>query len=546
MLKFFNFITRSKNSVRTKKGNKNSLEDSSFIGLIGKSLPDLGFDVQKKLKRKIFRKIAPSLLIENRAKLLDRKISGKEKIKMPAELLDWLVVIASSLYNLPKVVPRVAWRERVRSRFISLRVPFWKTLRQSATFAVLFVMVMGIVFTFVSPADPVFAEVARLSVEKGVAHQRSVGEESFSIVVGEASVRLGDTIRLELDSSARLSFLDKSEIELTSETELSIIEFQQYENETEKNKVKVNVVSGSVLVNATSAFEIETPTGSIEANKAEFSVEINQESGAAIVQANKETVAIKSLNDGQEMFALEAGQTATMSSSQVLLAETVVQPQNLELPKIEELLTKIDIIQIRSFDTLIIAQSGEVNIAQKNQALLREELKGILSSLTLTEVEINSMEALELLLRENYLESPQLSEIFSYLTKIKRVESILNYYLAGTELLRGLPEFELLPSNYRPPTRFRNIFAVLRVRQLAYEEARSFAKELTSILINDLIASIQAGNNQELLKEIQEGMNEPIYLSSLEKIQESVPLLDEQLSQLINKLKKEIEAYKGA
>lgn len=549
----FKFFRKKPECTPTKvEGPRNRLE-KLFLMALGR-LPELPPDAQENMKKRVLNHITAEARLYEDAEKLDRKIAKKERVISPSGVLDWLAAIAQALAQLPKVLPKVAWRERVRDRFAAWRSPaFLLFLRKVVAFAILIIVFVGVAGTaFVYEMQEARAEVARVAVESGVVKIREASGTFFRSVEGEATVRVGDTIRVEEDSTARMIFFDASEMWLTADTEIAIADFNLAFRGMERSGVQVALLAGSVETTVAKdvndpVFEIATSTGSVEAQNAKFSVKIDPETGATKVQTEEDTVAVKSIKSN-ESVSLVAGETVVFASEKVLAAEIVAAAET-ELLPLGRLQTGTDIIQIRMFDALIAAQDGNSKTAQKIKNTAQEQLALLLVECGMADPGTDRVEVLELFLRNNYPEGPPRDIVSKYLARAATVEKVLNYYFADLALLRGRPEFEILAdSGYTPPGRLRNLFATLRAGQLAHQEVQPIISELMEALTVELAGDLLGRETEQRVSELLSGMQaQPIYLPALQKLQPIIPskaryLVDNKIVELVAG----VSAYAGA
>jgi hypothetical protein len=411
---------------------------------------------------------------------------------------------------------------------------------------------IGLTFFLLSP-EPSYAEVGKLSVETGQVKIRQAEGSFYQPIDKEAIVRVGDNIRVEKDSLALLSLRDASKIKLAEETELEIKSFQVNEAELRQSDVKVTLLSGSVETvvqkNENAALQIQTASGTVEAQNAKFSVTINPETGKTEVATTEDQVDVTSVNN-PESQSLVAGQTATIGEATDTVAVTdspavaAVEPA---LPNLESIKLKIDLAQIRSFDALIAAQRGELESAKKVQELVRNELQQLATELGAGEIEANETTALRLLLQQFFTEGVERQICLADLNKIEYIEEILSYYYISPNLLHGIPEFELLPKNYKPKPALRSLYAALKVYQLArIEEVRPFADKLLNILVTDSASIISSGDVLLLTEKLLTDIDQPIYLAVLRTLLVQTPeegraLLEKKIAELED----QVQAYIG-
>lgn len=420
---------------------------------------------------------------------------------------------------------------------------------------VLIAMTMGIGLTFFlfSPKSS-YAEVGKISVETGQVKIRSAEGSFYQPIEKEAIVRVGDNIRVEKNSLALLSLRDTSKIKLSEETELEIKSFQANGTELKQSDVKVTLLSGSVETivqkNENAALQIQTASGTVQAQNAKFSVTIDPETGKTEVATTEDQVDVTSVNNSQSQ-SLVAGQTATISEVTDTVAVTdspstvVTEPA---LPNLENIKLKIDLAKIRSFDALIAAQKGEIENAKKIQALVQNELQQLDKELGAEQIETNEATALRLLVQQFFVESTDRQTCLADLSKIEYIEEILSYYYISPNLLYGLPEFELLPKNYKPKPALRSLYATLKVYQLArIEEVRPYADKLLNVLVTESASIIIAGDVSPLTESFLANIDQPIYLAALRTLAAQIPEAGQALiQQKITELEGRVQKYVGA
>ncbi len=513
--------------------------------------PEFDLNMQKNVKKRILNHILAEREEIKNAEILDRKITGK-RVKSSAGALDFLAAIAEAFFSLPKVLPQISWRKKTRENFESRHFPsFFGILRQATAFAILFVVIGGIALTsFVSQTR---TAVAQLSVESGVVKIREAKSTFFKEVGEVTTIRLGDTIRVGIDSTAELAFYDASKLFLTAETEVSITAFDPDFISRESSGVTVALLSGSLdaeVAKENSSFEVETPTGSVEAQNAKFSVAVDSETGSTKIQTSEDVIAVKS-SKNLEAVALVAGESVVFPKEEVLLAEFEVEAEAetaIELPPLGKLQTEIEFVKIRSFDALIASQNEDDSIARKIRASVEEKLDLLLFESGILEVEGGELEALGIFLHKNYPEGPSRKIVLKNLRQIAEVGEILNYYFVAPQKLRGAPAFEILAKEkYVPTGRLRNLFAALRAGELAHIEIQPLVEKLSDELAIELAGSLSGGDSKKLASELLAGMQEqPIFLSALEKLEPIVPnTVRDLISAKILQLEEVIQKYAG-
>lgn len=430
-----------------------------------------------------------------------------------------------------------------------LRLPSLLTfaaLKKTVASLILALVVGGISFTISLYGDSAAqTKVAWVSAESGEVKILSAGGEFFQTISGEVAVKLGDTIRVGKDSVASLRFWDASKMRLTPETELAITSFQLDSLENEKSAVRVALLSGSVdtVVNrekTSPAFEIATPSGSVAAKKAKFSVSLDKQTGKVEVATSESSVAVtssaKQPDNKNETVALVAGQTAVFSDDKVFVAATDENSEEVAAtftpPAFSKVLTATDFVQIHFFDALSAAQKGDTWIAKQIEAGVEDDLAAILKEFGVTKT-ANQLTTLVGLLEKYYAENPKLPALLANLNRADSVAQILNYYFIKPSLLRGIPEFELLAkSNYQPPADLQNLFALLKAKQLASRAIQPTVVTLTTELLSEIALS---ANFSQLVGE----MNQPVYLFTLREL---APLVAAEKQALVISQITELEA----
>ncbi|MCF7836407.1 FecR domain-containing protein [Candidatus Gracilibacteria bacterium] len=539
------FLRRFSNSP------KHSDNETRFGQLFTK--PELDLETQSNLKKRLLNQIYTELREDFEAQTLDRQIAGK-KIKATGGMLDFLASVVEALLNLPKVLPERMWQTRTRENFEG-RAPrrFFIVLRQATAFAMLLIVGGGITLTsFITQTQ---TAVAQLAVSSGVVQVREAQSTFFEEVAGFATIRLGDTIRVGVNSTADLSFYDASKMHLTASTEVSITEFSPNYISREKSGVKVAVLSGSVNAEVAakedSSFQVETSTGSVEAQNAKFSVAINPQTGSTKIQSSEDSedvVAVKS-SKNSESVALIAGEAVIFAdpASEMLVSKNA--SGEIELPSITKIASEAEFIKIRSFDALVSAQDGDVAIANKIRAGIEEKLDSLLIASGVAEIHGGGMEALQIFVSKNYLVGEQRAATLANLQQAGEINQILNYYFVSPRFLKGVPEFEILAnSSFTPSGKLRNLFAVLRAKQLAHTEIHATIDTLAARLTLELAENLRRQNlTAELAQILQRMENQPIFLSVLTNLQSLIPIQDSAVVEKeIQTLEQRIQKYAGA
>ncbi|MFH1546226.1 MAG: FecR domain-containing protein [Patescibacteria group bacterium] len=464
--------------------------------------------------------------------------------------MDFLAAIAEAFLNLPKVLPQISCRKKIRENFESYRFPsFFGILRQTTAFAMLVIVVGGIALTsFISQTR---TAVAQLSVESGVVKIREAKSAFFTEVEKSATIRLGDTIRVGIDSTAELAFYDASKLFLTAETEVSITAFDPDFISRENSGVTVALLSGSLdaeVAKENSSFEVETSTGSVEAQNAKFSVSVNSATGSTKIQTSEDVVAVKS-SKNSEAVALVAGESVVFEEEEILFAEAEDKDEKaVELPLLKELQTDLEFAKIRSFDALIASQNGDDSIARKIRASVKDSLDSMLLESGISKVEGGEVEALGIFIRKNYLDGPTRELALKNLDQISATSEILNYYLVAPQKLRGIPAFEILArERYVPTGRLRNLFAALLAGELAHAEIKPLVKKLAENLTVEIAKNLSGRDSEKSVSELLAGLqDQPIFLPVLEKLEPIVPSATRSLvSDKIDRLEERVREYAG-
>ncbi|MCF7845931.1 MAG: FecR family protein [Candidatus Peribacteraceae bacterium] len=505
-------------------------------------LPEVDAATHANLKKRILNRIVAESEEFRNAEILDKKLSGK-KIKSSG-WLDFLASIAEAILNLPKVLPHRGWRSSVREGFKPSRAPrFFGFLRQATAFTVLLIFAGGITLTtFISQTQ---TAAAQLSVSSGVVKIRAADSTFFEDVNKIATVRLGDTIRVEANSTAELSFYDASRMFLTSSTEVAITEFKPNFISRENSSLKVALLSGSVdaeVAKADSSFSVETPTGSVEATSAKFSVAVNPQTGSTKIQASEDTVAVKSTKN-PESVALVAGESVVFADEPIIAVEEVA-----ELPSLGKVQTDLELVKIWSFDALIAAQGGDNVIAKKTLASNRDKLAALIVAGGSDLMDGGELEALNIFIRKNYPDGPGRDIALQNLQQIGDVEEILGYYFVAPQKLRGVPEFEIIArDDYTPPGRLRNLFAVLRAGELAHPEVAPLVGNLSDKLITGLAADLQSADAAKQVDELLAAMgSQPIFKPVTQKLQALLdPGFTESITQATAAMEVRLSQYIG-
>ncbi len=508
--------------------------EDPFLALFS-AKPELDFYTRENLKKRILNHVSAEATEIRNADLLDRKIAGEE-IPNSNGLIDFLASIAQTILELPRTLPRLAWREEARQNFQKSKPHFqlFSFLRQATAAAMLFVIVGVVSLTyFVAPTR---TAVAQLSVESGTVQLRVADSNFFQNIEKMATIRLGDTIRVDADSTAQLAFYDDSKLHLAEETEMSITDFKPDFVSRGDSAVRVALLAGGIEadVEKNAAFEIETATSNVEATRAKFSVAIDPTTGSTKIKTDEEMVAVSS-HQNSEMVALLAGESVIFAGEKEFSTPLIAAEAVFELPALEKLKTKIDLIKIRNFDALIAAQNDEDEVAHKILTTAEDSLTSLLFACDLTPTEGGKFSALEIFIRKNYPEGATREAVLQNLNQTVIVGKILNYYFVAPQKLRGVPAFEILARDrYAPTGQLRNLFATLRAGELAQTEIQPLVSELADKLTLELASGSDENKISVLLASMQ---NEPIFLPALRKLSEILPttireLVDVKIQQL--------------
>ncbi|MFH0776426.1 MAG: FecR domain-containing protein [Patescibacteria group bacterium] len=531
----------------------NSPEPSSFELVLGRifAVPSLDATLRRNVKKRILNRIVAECEELRNAEILDKKLSGKKVAS--SGLLDLLAALAEKLLSLPRVWPQVGWRESARQNFRPSRGPrFFAFFRQATAFAMLLIVAGSVTLTtFISQTQAV---AAQLSVNSGVVKIRVADSPFFEEVKKVATVRLGDTIRVEANATAELAFYDQSKMHLTESTEVAITAFKPDFLSRGKSELKVALVSGAVdaeVAKADSSFAVETPTGSVEAQSAKFSVAVNPDNGSTKIETSEDMVAVKS-SKNEEAVALLAGESVVFAENkeEVLVAADSVAsvPAAIELPSLDQFQGDLELVKIRSFDALIAAQAGDVSVAQKIVESVQQKLADLLALGQAESGESGVAVALTSFLQKNYADSTERSLALQNLQQTVEVGQILNYYFTAPQKLRGVPALAILArDHYTPSGRLRNLFAALRAGELAHAEVRPLVEQLSGELVAELSLTLTKENSTELVTEfLAEMQDQPIFLPALQRLQPLVAAdLAEKVAAKIETLNQILAKYIG-
>ncbi|MFH0834406.1 MAG: FecR family protein [Patescibacteria group bacterium] len=502
-------------------------------------LPELDSVTRDNVKKRILNRIAAEQEEFRNAEILDRKLSG-QKVGSNS-FIDLLAAIAEAILNLPKVAPSRAARVETRENFrtpVATRI--YLNFRQATAFFVLLIFAGGITITTFISQIPTAA--AQLSVSSGVVKIRVADSPFFEDVKKVATVRLGDTIRVEKGATAELAFYDASKMKLTESTEVAITDFKPDFVSRKNSSVKIALLSGSVdaeVAKPQSSFSIETPTGSVEATTAKFSVAVNSATGSTEIKTSEDVVAVKSTNNS-ESVALVAGESVIFDEQKTKVAVAEIP----ELPSLAKIQTELELVKIWSFDALVAAQSGDNSVAQKTLTNNHSKLASILTAAGAEVAEGEEAGAFQIFLQKNYPEGSGRELALASLQQSGEVEKILNYYFTAPRKLRGVPALEILARDgYTPPGQLRNLFAVLRAGEIAHPEIAPLVENLS----NELIAELSAGLSEKNLDSLLTGMrDQPIFIPALQKlIALAAPELTEKITTEIAAMQERVSEYIG-
>lgn len=502
----------------------------SLVSILRAARVDISKSTKEHIKRQLFVRIG--LVSAKQAQSLERRI--KRPTNQPNELIDFLAYIAMALRQLPKVLPRVVFKEHVRDRLTALRFRFWiPRLRRVSAFAVVVLLLMSVVLvSFVSQTQTTLAEVARLDVQSGSVKIRPANEKFFTIANDGMSMYVGDTLRVESDSGAELAFLDHSTLRLAADTEIEITAFRADTDILANSQVNLALVTGVVNVDVakgstTATFAIETPSGTVSAQKAKFSVEVGK-NGATQVITDEETVALRT--DDTTTTELTAGKTALLADSggiEIATTQVVGTPSSkLDLPDPSAVATELDILQIRLFGALSDAQAGNTEVAQKTKTAVGSDLTRLLADFGVTDVVSDQTAVLSMTLIDQTADTTERSEALYYLTVIDQLESILDHYFVTPTLRQGVPELELVRSqNYQPTAQLHRIYTALYAQSLAAESAGVAVQQLITTVAAEYTAQFATVDDPVAYTTVLlRGMaNQPLYLDFLQALQAAAP-----------------------
>jgi hypothetical protein len=431
----------------------------------------------------------------------------------------------------------------LRSHLTALQpLNFFISLRQAVALATLLVVVFGIALTsFLSQIQTTLAEeVGRLEIQLGTVKVRSADQPFFAEVFDGSVVHVGDTIRVEAGSEAVLAFLDKSQIQISPETELAITDFHLDVVDVGKSTVKVALVAGTLEATvakelADAAFAIETPSGVVEAQKAQFAVVVDAR-GATTVTANESGVAFTPSLAGSEPTLIAEGQAGVSSGNAVQLSQAEEAAQILP---IAELANLTDIWQIRTFDALIAAQGSSMSEARGILEMINTGLRMELKRLAVVDTPDDLLTALALAIEENYLEIPERAAALTDLALADQTLTVLNYYFVAPEQRVGVPEIAMVrEARYQPSAELKKLFAVLSARNLAAKSSEVLVTELVRVVAQNYGRSLARADAENYTKKLLADMAaQPIYLPALREMRLTAPasvryLLDRKIVEL--------------
>jgi hypothetical protein len=545
----FNFLFSSSRIKKSKTNRMERILEQCF------ALPELDSAMRENTKKRIINRIQAEQEEKDLAQVLDTHIHESEQ-KNSSSVIDTLASIAEALIDLPKTLPRLAWREKTRENFETedMEFAFFAFLKRATAFAVLIIIIASIgITTLVSQTQ---TAVAQLSVNSGIVKLREAKSPFFEEVSGIITIRLGDTIRVEKNSTAELSFYDASKMSLTESTEVAITEFAPNFISREDSAVKVALLSGAInaeVAKEKSSFSVETTNGSVEAQNAKFSVSIDS-TGKTKIKTSEDSVAVKSIQSSESVALIE-GEAIVFAdaNSEVLISKNLdkneeIKQEDIQFPNIEKIAQDIDFIKIRSFDALIDAQKDKITVARKIHKITKEKLSMLLSSVGIEEIDSGGLDAMKIFISKNYPVSDQREIILQNLTQIGQLRQILNYYFVAPQFLRGAPEFQILAkSNYQPYGKLRNIFTVLRAKKLAHVEIHPMVDDLANQLTIELVDDLREYGFGSRLENVLDHMDDqPIFLPVLRQMRILLPEgIVESVDQRIGVMEGRVAEYMG-
>lgn len=546
------------------------LSESSFLSQIkayfSGDLPqgdDLSVARRVTLKGRILAKITSTMSEQHLADALNDRIVTPQ---VSRDFFGFLARVAHDVQALPKVSPRVAWRERVRAEFgLFAPLSWWTLLTRAAAFAVVVIMVGSVtLLSFVAQSRETLAEVARIDLTSGVVKIRAADDVFYTTAKTGDSVHVGDIVRVESAGSARIAFHDRSTLDLAEKTEIAITnpkpETLALANTPEQ--VKVAVLSGSVSAKVSqvvrsSAFAIETSKGTVEAKEnAEVAVSVSP-TGTTEVTTGSGDVSLTP-TDAAISTDIAVGTRATLAESNTVVLEVVkVEPapvvavvKPVVRPIIvddgfDALVVDVDILKTRSFDALSLVENGDALAASRSLITLAATLTNIAKRI---EVAPDASTAeITAAIANKYAKR-------GYASVVRDLEIIALTREAATAavnqplLRRGVPEFVLATNHrYAPPAELRKLFAVLALRNFAAPDVAAYADRLSAIVIPGYAREFARTDAAVWLTNLLAGMgDEPVYLPALRTLLADSPTaLQPAIAEKITALEKTLAEYVG-
>ncbi len=513
---------------------------TGLLALFSTAQMELPEATRQQLRQRIFTRIGK--VTDQQAQLLERRL--RRPVRRPREFVDLLTQLAVVLRTLPKVLPHVAFSERVRQQLALPPTGFWlPQFRQVAAFVVVFILIASVALvSFVSQTPTALAEVARLDIQSGLVQIRSAEETFFATATNGVVIHVGDTIQVGSESGAELAFVDRSIVRLAAETEISIIDFQPDSATLANSQITMALVAGQVDANVAkeptaAAFTIETSAGTVVAQSAKFSVQVAK-NGTTQVVAAESTVALSTPDTAPTQ--LVAGETALLAAAGVEITSTNVVALAPVLPDLVTVATELDILQIRLFGALSDAQAGQIETAQKTEIAVQADLADLLTTFNVTEAVADRAATLRLVISDLTADESERAVTLHYLATIDTLEVILNHYFVAPTLRAGVPELELLrQQGYRPTASLARLYTALQAQSLAAESSQPAVWQLIQITALEYSARISASADPTVYTaELLRGMaNQPIYLPALTTLRNTdLPEVAELIEQKIESL----------
>lgn len=506
---------------------------------------------RRRLKENLIDSITRSAAEQASAEKLESLLVAKSSAR--GELAS-LARLAREIGQLAAVRPRVEFRERLFARIVQPSHASWGLLRSALTSLVLFAFVGTVSLgSFVWQTRPAVAEAGTLEINAGTVQVRPSQGQFFVAVADQATVRVGDTVRVGPDAEVTLKLKKSGEVTLNPGSE---IQFVPADSPAESPALAV--IDGEVATSSDSVVEIVTPNGRAVAT-GEVRVRVTADAASTEIEPEPAAqVAVQPNNSEAEPTPVEPGMVAVLEGEQVTIAAAAPanpaeQPAATEpdpavvaaaqaaaaakiAAELADFSAKSDIASIRLFDALALAQAGQIEQARTILAQVRDQITQ-LTTQHAGGVVINRFAALQVAAESEYAGLDGQAELLQRLQLAAAAESVLNYYLLSDERLE-LPAVQAAEAaKYTPSPELKQLFVALRAREIAQASAEESVETLTRLTLQKYAAEWNQFDAAKVTQFVSGMGNQQIFAPALRQLRVQVGpqirfVLDRKLAEL--------------